>query len=71
MTEMQWSTDDFTQAPLALIGDLGATNARIALVRGDQLLAEGLLRADELRAHLLCCSHVGHASRAGTVSSMR
>ena len=40
MTEMQWSTDDFTQPPLALIGDLGATNVRIALVRGDQLLAE-------------------------------
>ena len=40
MTEMHWTADELTQDPLALIGDLGATNVRIALVRGDLLLAE-------------------------------
>ena len=40
MTKLHWDADNFTREPLALIGDLGGTNIRIALVRGEQIISE-------------------------------
>lgn len=40
MTGLSWDDAELRGEPLALIGDIGATNTRLALVRGELLVAE-------------------------------